>query len=61
MACHLVEAACHAEPHDAEVHEVRVRVYRAYSQAQTSSMARNILHHAALASEKGRRDLASSG
>jgi len=60
LACHLVEAAYHAAPDDAEVHEVRVRAYRANSQAQTSSMARNILQHAALASDEGRRDLASS-
>jgi alkyl sulfatase BDS1-like metallo-beta-lactamase superfamily hydrolase len=60
LACHLVEAAYHAAPDDAEVHEVRVQAYRANSQAQTSSMARNILHHASLASEKRRRDLASS-
>jgi alkyl sulfatase BDS1-like metallo-beta-lactamase superfamily hydrolase len=60
LACHLVEAACHAAPDDAEVHEVRARVYRANSQSQTSSMARNILGHAALASDERRRDLASS-
>jgi alkyl sulfatase BDS1-like metallo-beta-lactamase superfamily hydrolase len=60
LACHLVEAAYHATSGDAEVHLLRVQVYRANSQAQTSSMARNILNHAALASEKGCRDLASS-
>jgi alkyl sulfatase BDS1-like metallo-beta-lactamase superfamily hydrolase len=60
LACHLIEAAAHAEPDNAEVHELRTQLYRANSQAQTSSMARNILNHAAGASEKGRRDVASS-
>jgi alkyl sulfatase BDS1-like metallo-beta-lactamase superfamily hydrolase len=60
LACHLVEAACHAAPDDAEVHEVRMQVYGENSQAQTSSMARNILRHTALASDERRRDLASS-
>jgi alkyl sulfatase BDS1-like metallo-beta-lactamase superfamily hydrolase len=59
LACHLVEAARHAAPTDAAVHATRADVYRAASAAQTSSMARNILHHAALASGQGRRDLAS--
>jgi hypothetical protein len=39
---------------------VRAAVYRAYAQAQTSSMGRNLLAHAALASDTGRRDLAES-
>jgi len=60
LACHLVEAARHAAPNDASVHEARTSIYRAASAPQTSSMARNILHHAALASEKGQRDLAST-
>ena len=60
LACHLIEGAYHAAPNDPQVHEVRAAVYRASSQTQTSSMARNIQNHAALASEKGRRDLASS-
>jgi len=60
LACHLIEAAVHAAPDDAEVHALRAQVYRANSKTQTSSMARNILNHAALASEKRRRDLASS-
>ena len=59
LACHLVEAACHAAPDDSSVHEVRAAVYRNNSEAQTSSMARNILNHASLASAKQRRDLAS--
>ena len=60
LACHLVETALHAAPDDPEVHELRAELYRANSGAQTSSMARNILNHAALASAQGRRDLASS-
>ncbi len=60
LACHLVEAARHAAPDDPTVHELRQAVYRGNSGKQTSSMARNILNHAALASENGRRDLAST-
>ncbi len=60
LASHLIEVACHAAPDDGDVHEVRAAVYRANSRTQSSSMARNILNHAALASAKGRRDLASS-
>jgi len=58
LACHLVESAYHAEPGNGAVHETRAMVYRANSQQQTSSMARNILNHAALASDQGKRDLA---
>jgi glyoxylase-like metal-dependent hydrolase (beta-lactamase superfamily II) len=58
MACHLVEHAVLAEPASREAHELRTDIYRARSIEQESSMARNILHHAALASEHGRRDLA---
>ena len=47
-----------AAPEDPDVHRARVEVYRARSVQQESSMARNILGHAALASEQGRRDLA---
>ena len=59
LACHLAEMAYHAEPENDEVHRVRAEVYRANSQDQTSSMARNILNHAALASAQGKRALAS--
>jgi alkyl sulfatase BDS1-like metallo-beta-lactamase superfamily hydrolase len=58
MACHLVEFAVLAEPSSAQVHEARTSIYRRRSADQVSSMARNILNHAALASEQGRRDLA---
>lgn len=60
LASHLAEVAYHAAPDDGDVHAVRAAVYSANSQSQTSSMARNILNHASLASGKGRRDLASS-
>ena len=41
-----------------EVWAVRAAAYRAHSAEHESSMARNILHHAALASEERKRDLA---
>ena len=47
-----------AEPGSAEAHEVRAEVYAARSAEQESSMARNILGHAAHASRQGQRDLA---
>jgi hypothetical protein len=58
LACHLVEFAVLAEPASAEAHAVRVEIYDARSAQQVSSMARNILGHAAHASRAGRRDLA---
>lgn len=58
LACHLVEFAVLAEPRSTEVHEARAAIYAARSGEQVSSMARNILNHAALASREGRRDLA---
>ncbi len=56
MACHLVEYAALAAPDNAEVWTVRAEVYRERSAEQESSMARNILNHAANASADGRRD-----
>jgi len=56
VACHLLEFAVLAEPSSTEAHEVRAEVYRARSDQQESSMARNILAHAALSSEHGLRD-----
>ncbi|HEX4901756.1 MAG TPA: alkyl sulfatase dimerization domain-containing protein, partial [Acidimicrobiales bacterium] len=56
LACHLLEFAVLAEPGSREAHEVRAEVYRARSAQQESSMARNILGHAALSSEHGVRD-----
>jgi alkyl sulfatase BDS1-like metallo-beta-lactamase superfamily hydrolase len=58
LACHLVEFAVLAAPDSAPAHELRAAVYAARAASQTSSMARNILNHAALASKQGRRDLA---
>jgi glyoxylase-like metal-dependent hydrolase (beta-lactamase superfamily II) len=58
LACHLVETAVLAEPDSAEVHAARARIYEARASTQESSMARNILRHAALASQSGKRDLA---
>jgi alkyl sulfatase BDS1-like metallo-beta-lactamase superfamily hydrolase len=58
LACHLIEFAVIAEPASKEAHALRQEVYSARSALQTSSMARNILNHAALASAQGKRDLA---
>jgi alkyl sulfatase BDS1-like metallo-beta-lactamase superfamily hydrolase len=58
MACHLVEAAVLAEPSSAEAHALRADIYSARAATYESSMARNILTHAARSSEAGRRDLA---
>jgi len=58
LARHLVETACHAAPADGEVHALRASVYAASADAERSSMARNILRHAARASGVRRRDTA---
>jgi len=58
LACHLIEYAVLAAPDAQEVHALRTDIYRARSKGELSSMSRNILNHAALASEKGKRDLA---
>lgn len=58
MACHLVEYAVIVEPGSQAAHNLRAEVYSARSLLQESSMARNILNHAALASAQGKRDLA---
>jgi len=60
LACHLVEFAVLHDPASAEAHQVRVEVYAARSAEQVSSMARNILGHAAHASRQHRRDLAEN-
>lgn len=59
LAAHLVEHAVLAAPASATVHEVRTKIYSAHAATQTSSMARNILNHAANSSREGLRDLAS--
>lgn len=58
LACHLLEFAVLAEPTSTEAHELRARVYRARAETYESSMARNILAHAAVSSEQGLRDAA---
>jgi alkyl sulfatase BDS1-like metallo-beta-lactamase superfamily hydrolase len=58
MACHLVEFAVLFDPGSNEAHDVRAEVYAARSAEQESSMAANILGHAAHASRERRRDLA---
>ncbi len=60
LACHLVEFAVLAEPGSKEAHALRSDVYDARAKLETSSIARNILNHAALASARGKRDLAGS-
>ena len=51
---------CWPSPASAEAHAVRAEIYAARSVEQVSSMARNILNHAALASRAGKRDLAAT-
>ncbi len=60
LACHLIEFAVIAEPGSAEAHDLRREVYAIRSTGQSSTMARNILNHVALASAQGKRDLAGS-
>jgi alkyl sulfatase BDS1-like metallo-beta-lactamase superfamily hydrolase len=60
LACHIVEYAVLAEPSSERVHVLRKEIYGARAKEQSSSMARNILNHAALASERGKRDLAGN-
>lgn len=58
LACHLVEFAVIAEPGSKAAHALRAEVYAARSALEVASMSRNILNHAALASQQLRRDLA---
>ncbi len=60
LACHLVEFAVIAEPASSDAHTLRADIYGARSKLEESSMSRNILNHAALASAKGKRDLAGA-
>jgi alkyl sulfatase BDS1-like metallo-beta-lactamase superfamily hydrolase len=60
LACHLIEFAVLAEPGSEEAHALRREIYTARSAEQTSTMGRNILNHAALASAQRRRDLAGT-
>ncbi len=58
LACHLVEFAVLADPTSTDAHGARADIYRERSAAQESSMARNILLHAAESSVRGQRDSA---
>jgi len=58
LACHLVEFAVLADPASSEAHALRADVYARRAAQQTSSMARNLLNHAAVSSQQGKRDLA---
>ena len=60
MACHLIEYAVIAEPGSKAAHALRAEIYAARSALETSSMSRNILNHAALSSEQGKRDIAGN-
>jgi alkyl sulfatase BDS1-like metallo-beta-lactamase superfamily hydrolase len=59
LACHLVEYAVLAEPGSVAVHALRAKVYAERAEREPSSMARNILNHAAISSLEDSRDLAS--
>jgi alkyl sulfatase BDS1-like metallo-beta-lactamase superfamily hydrolase len=61
LACHLVEFAVLSDPASKESHQARTEVYAQRAAGQESSMARNILTHAAEASRQLRRDLAGTG
>ena len=58
MACHLVEYAVIAAPGSRAAHALRAEIYAARAALETSSMSRNILNHAALSSQQGKRDIA---
>lgn len=58
LACHLVEAAVLAEPGSTRAHAARAAIYESRAALEESSMARNILRHAALSSREHKRDLA---
>lgn len=60
LACHLIEAAVLADPGSRDAHDARARIYEARAATQESSMARNILRHAAVASGSKKRDLAGN-
>ena len=60
VAAHLIETAFHANNTHEEMHKIRAEIYEKFSAVQSSSMGRNILNHASLASKKGKRDLAQT-
>lgn len=58
MACHLIEFAALTDPDNQDMWALRAEIYASRSADQESSMARNILGHAARSSAEQRRDLA---
>ena len=58
IAAHLIETAFYADETNESVHKARKAIYGNFSIKQDSSMARNILNHASLASGQNKRDLA---
>lgn len=58
LACHLIEYAALAAPENKDMWALRAEIYTAHSNEHESSMARNILLHAAKASAEGKRDIA---
>jgi len=60
VAAHLIETAFHADHSNEKTHKARSEIYRKFSLKQSSSMGRNILNHASLASMKGLRDMAET-
>ncbi len=58
LACHLIEFAVLAAPDSEAAFELRRDIYAARAALEESSMSRNILNHASLASAQGKRDLA---
>ncbi len=60
VAALLIETAYHADNNNKKMHVARSKIYREFSLKQPSSMGRNILNHASMASDKGKRDLAQT-
>ncbi len=58
LACHVIEFAFYAAPGSKAVHDLRKEIYAERSKLEISSMSRNILNHASLASGEGKRDFA---
>ena len=59
LAAHLIEVAYYADKQNKKLHAARKEIYSSFSKIQDSSMARNILNHAALSSNEQKRDSAS--
>ncbi|HEY8173285.1 MAG TPA: alkyl sulfatase dimerization domain-containing protein [Dehalococcoidia bacterium] len=60
LACHVIEFAVLSAPSSKAAHELRSEIYAARAKLEASSMSRNILNHAALASQQQKRDLAGN-